>query len=117
MAREELIRIVRVASIFARDAGSIVRTKVEPGDKGKGVLRVVAVAAQVGSSDSEIGAEVTGPGGEIAFNYRYLLESLNVIETEDVFFEMVESLNPGKISSTDEKDKFFHIIMPVRLQA
>jgi len=30
---------------------------------------------------------------------------LNVVETEDVFFEMVESLNPGKISSTDEKDK------------
>lgn len=116
VAREDLMRLVRVAAIFARDAGSIVRVKVEPGADGKGMLKLIAVAAQVGSSDAEVEAEVVGPGGEIAFNYRYLLEALNVVETDDVYFEMVESLNPGKISSTDKEQKFFHIVMPVRLQ-
>lgn len=115
--REDLMRLVRVASIFAREAGSIAKVKVEPGSKGKGKLSLVAVAAQVGSSDAEVEVEVEGPGGEIAFNYRYLLDALNVIATDDVFFEMVESLNPGKISSTEPKDKFFHIVMPVRLQS
>jgi DNA polymerase-3 subunit beta len=117
VAKEDVVKVVRVASIFARDAGSIIRVKVEPGAKGKGVFKVLSAAAQVGSSDAQVEADVTGPGGEIAFNYRYLLDALAVITTEDIIFEMIESLNPGKISSTDETDKFFHIVMPVRLQS
>ncbi len=117
VGKEDVAKIVRVGSIFARDAGSIIRVKVEPGLKGKGVFKVLSAAAQVGSSDAEVEAEVVGVGGEIAFNYRYLLDALGVVETEDIYFEMIESLNPGKISSTDEKDKFFHIVMPVRLQS
>ncbi|MBI3342261.1 DNA polymerase III subunit beta [Candidatus Curtissbacteria bacterium] len=117
--KEELTKLVKVASIFARDAGSIVKVHVEPDAKaaGKGILKVEATASQVGSTDAQVEVTVTGPGGEIAFNYRYMLEALAVIGGEDVIFEMVESLNPGKISPTDEKDKFFHIVMPVRLQS
>lgn len=117
--KEELMKLVKVASIFARDAGSIVKVHVEPDSKsaGRGILKVEAAANQVGSTDAEVEVEVTGPGGEIAFNYRYMLEALAVIGGEDVIFEMVESLNPGKISPIDEKDKFFHIVMPVRLQS
>lgn len=117
VAKEDVVKVVKVASIFARDAGSIIRVKVEPGVKGKGMFKVLSAAAQVGSSDAEVEAEVAGSGGEIAFNYRYLLDALAVITTEDIIFEMIESLNPGKISPTDEKDKFFHIVMPVRLQS
>jgi len=117
VAKEDVVKVVRVASIFARDAGSIIRVKIEAGAKGKGVFKVLSAAAQVGSTDAEVEADVTGPGGEIAFNYRYLLDALAVITTEDIIFEMIESLNPGKISPTDEKDKFFHIVMPVRLQS
>jgi DNA polymerase III sliding clamp (beta) subunit (PCNA family) len=42
---------------------------------------------------------------------------LGVIEDEEVSFEMVESLNPGKLTAASGKEKFFHIIMPVRLQS
>jgi DNA polymerase III subunit beta len=58
-----------------------------------------------------------GSGGEIAFNFRYLLEMLSSIEGEDVNFEMIESLNPGRFTEADGNDNFFHIIMPVRLQS
>lgn len=118
VAKEELMKLVKIAAIIARDAGSIVRVKVEPDAKraGHGLLKIAANASQVGSTDAEVDVEVTGPGGEIAFNYRYVLEALAVIGGEDVIFEMVESLNPGKISPVDAKEKFFHIVMPVRLQ-
>lgn len=116
VSRDELMRTVRVASIFARDAGSIVKVAVVPGANSKGSLKVTAQASQVGSSDAEVQSDVTGPGGEIAFNFRYVLDALSVIEGEDVIFEMVESLNPGKLSPV-EKSNFFHIIMPVRLQS
>lgn len=116
--RDEFIKIVRIASIFARDGGSIIRLKFEADSKRKngGNLIISGNAAQVGSSDSQIEVELTGPGGEIAFNFRYLLDVLAVIPGEEVNFEMVESLNPGKITCT-EQPNYFHIIMPVRLQA
>ena len=117
LPKSEFIKLVRIAAIFARDSGNIVRLKLESaGASKKGALTVLSSAAQVGSTDAQIEVEMTGKGGEIAFNFRYLLEVLSIIGGEEVNFEMIESLNPGRITATDEKDSFFHIIMPVRLQ-
>lgn len=116
IAKEEFLKVVRVASIFARDAGSIIRFKLEAGDSKGGLLTVYATSSQVGSNEAQTEIELTGRGGEIAFNYRYLLEMLTSVDGEDVDFEMIESLNPGRLSLPDDKD-YFHIIMPVRLQS
>jgi len=79
-------------------------------------LTLMANSSQVGSNETQTPAQINGKGGEIAFNFRYLLEALAVIEGEEVIFEMSESLTPGRLTSTNTKDPFFHIIMPVRLQ-
>lgn len=115
--REEFAKLVKIASIFARDGGSIIRLKfeIDAKRKGQGVLIISGNASQVGSSDSQIDIELNGAGGEIAFNFRYLLEILSVFSADEVSFEMVESLNPGRLTCA-EAPKFFHIIMPVRLQ-
>lgn len=116
--RQDFMRLVRIASIFARDSGNIVRLKFEGDKSGKGgVFTVNAASSQVGSSDASCEVGLTGKGGEIAFNFRYLLEILSVLDDELITFEMNESLNPGRITGQDSKDNFFHIIMPVRLQA
>ncbi len=115
-SKQDFINVVRTASIFARESGSIVKLKLESGKNGQGNLGLSAATAQVGSGDAQIAVQLEGKGGEIAFNFRYLLEALSVINSDEVVFEMNESLNPGKITSVDPKDKFFHIVMPVRLQ-
>jgi DNA polymerase-3 subunit beta len=102
---------VRIASIFARDAGNIIKFKIE----GK-ILNILSNTSQVGSNEAKVELlEESGKGGEIAFNYRYILEALSVIDGDEVVFEMIESLNPGKITSGNDP-KLFHIVMPVRLQ-
>ena len=118
--KDEFVKLVRIASIFAREAGNIVKLKFEPVASGVGKggkFSVSATSAQTGSSDVASDVEIEGPGGEIAFNYRYLLEVLAQVSGSEVYFEMNESLNPGKLTTEDPKDSFFHIIMPVRLQA
>ncbi len=116
VSKGEFARVVKIASIFARDSGNIIRLNFEPNGKA-GVLRVIANTNQVGSSEGKINAEIEGKGGEIAFNFRYLADILGVLEGEDVYFEMIESLNPGRITEGEGSGKFFHIIMPVRLQS
>lgn len=112
---DELVRVVKIASIFARESGNIVKLSLEGGSGGASLV-VSSTTAQVGSSNSKIALSMKGRGGEIAFNYRYLLEALATIDEVEVDFEMNESLNPGKFSCGGDSSSFFHIIMPVRLQ-
>lgn len=113
--RSEFIRVIKIASIFARESGNIIKIKLDDGGQ-KPSLIVSSTTAQVGSSQSKVDVSLSGNGGEIAFNFRYLLEALGVIEGEEVIFEMNESLNPGRLTSVEGEEKYFHIIMPVRLQ-
>lgn len=123
VSRQELTKLIRISSIFARESGNIVKFKLSQqeggGSKAKAsaLFSVTAQGSQVGSTDASCEVQMTGGGGEIAFNFRYVLEILSVMEAEKVTFEMNESLNPGKITGEDAGDPFFHIIMPVRLQA
>lgn len=111
VSKTNLVKQVRIASIFARDAGNIIRFKIE----GK-TMNIISNASQIGSNEARVDAiDAEGGGGEIAFNYRYVLEVLSVVEDENVNFEMIESLNPGRITA-EKNDNFFHIVMPVRLQ-
>lgn len=115
--REELIRLIRIASIFARDSGNIIKLAIGPRDGSKtNVLKVAAGNKQVGSNEAEMEVELSGRGGEIAFNFRYLLEMLSSVDGQDVNFEMIESLNPGKLTVPGSSD-YFYIVMPVRLQS
>lgn len=109
--KEEFVKRIKIASIFARDAGNIVRLNVTPK-----TLTIIASTSQVASNETQMDVDGEGKGGEIAFNYRYLLEVLVVLGESEVFFEMSESLTPGRLTTEDNKYKFFHIIMPVRLQ-
>lgn len=115
-SKAEFMRVVKMASIFARESGNIIKLNLVPLEKGKATLAVNAVTAQVGSASGTVDVNLEGRGGEIAFNYRYLLDVFSVFDEEEFVFEMNESLNPGKITSPNGGDNSFHIIMPVRLQ-
>ena len=108
--REELIRAVKMASIFARDSANIIKFKF---DEGK--LLISANSPQVGENSSEMEAKISGEGGEIAFNYRFLLDFLLSVGGSEIVFEMTGALNPGVFKIKDDPS-LLHIIMPVRLQ-
>jgi len=97
--------------VFAKDSANIVRFKVS--DNG---LLISANAPQVGENEVELSGKKTGEDAEIAFNSRYLLEMLNVIEVKELRLEMSGPLSPG-VFKPKEDNGLIHIIMPVRVQA
>lgn len=107
---EEFYKAVKVASVFARESGSIVKLAFE-GDR----LTVSANTAQVGSNKSTLNLKIEGEKNEIAYNCRYLLDMLNNLEAKELVFEMSNSTAPGVFKIADRSD-FLHIIMPVRVQ-
>jgi len=111
--KDEFFRNLKTASIFARDSGGVVKCIINPK-----TLTLKANTAQVGENECTFPAKTQGEeSGEIAFNYRYLLDVLAVIGGEEVSFGMIESLNPAIFKPVGkESENFFHIIMPVRVQ-
>ncbi len=111
LTRDEFMRQMKIAAIFARDSGNIVKLKFE-GKK----LTITSSTSQVASNEINVDIEMEGRGCEIAFNWRYVIEALAAFEDEEISIELNESLNPGKLKGVGSDSSFYHIIMPVRLQ-
>ncbi len=113
-----LLRAVRTASIFARDGSNIIRLQLAPGN-GEGNAGKVIVSArseEVGDNEDEVDAEgIEGGEGKIAFNSRYLLEVLSVLEKGKVALETTTSSSPGVFKPT-ESDDYVHVVMPMFVQ-
>ncbi len=107
----------RVASLFARDSANNVKLQVAPGsDTVPGQLVLRANSAEMGDNVSELDALVEGNEVEIAFNVRYLMDVLGVVDTPTVVLETTQSMRPGVIRPVGSgPEEFTHVIMPMQL--
>lgn len=112
-----LQRSLKVASLFARDASDRVMFQIVPGtDTAPGQIVLRATSAEAGDNVGEVDALVEGGGLEIAFNARYLMELLGVIDTPQVVLETTRSDRPGVFRPVGTgPEEFTHVIMPMQL--
>lgn len=110
LEKEEFIRAVRTAAIFARESANIIKLIINNSQ-----LTINSNAPQVGDNLIKFEVKTEGEENKIAFNSRYLLDFLNSIDSEQLSFEMTTPLNPGVFHLVGDSS-YFHIIMPVRVQ-
>ena len=109
--REELLKAVKICSIFARDAANIIKLSFK-----KDHIMVSSQSSVVGENAVRVESALTGEDNEIAFNSRYLLDVLGNVEEKQMVFEMTGPLNPG-VFKLQGDTSFIHLIMPIRVQA
>lgn len=108
--KEDLLRAVKLASVFARDSANIIKININKKD-----IEISAESQSSGSQKTKMDANVEGEELEIAFNYRFLEEFIHSIKGEEIQMEFSNSNSPGVFS--DPKDtKYIHLIMPVKIQ-
>jgi len=116
VSTQELLKAVKVAFLFARDAANIIRLHVVPGSElTPGYVSVAATSAELGDNVSEL--DVTGISGEeieIAFNARYMIDALSVAGTAEVALETTTSSSPGVIRPVGGED-YLCVIMPMHI--
>ncbi len=77
-------------------------------------IRFTSSTAQ-GCATDEISAQIEGKSSVKGFNSRYFIEALRAVETDRILIKMNPSpVDPACIYPT-EGDKFFYMILPVRL--
>ena len=108
--REEFLHLIRTAAIFARDAANIVKL-----DFNKNQVVISANAPSLGGSQNRMAVQIEGKDQKMAFNFHFLLDFLQAVDSDEIQIELNESTKPVVFKLPQEKE-FLHIIMPVRLQ-
>ena len=113
-----VLRAARTASIFARDGSNIIRMHLMPAtsDGESPKVEISARSEEVGDNQDLVDLdEIEGEEGKIAFNSRYLLDVLSVLEKGKVALETTTSSSPGVFKPTDSED-YIHVVMPMFVQ-
>lgn len=108
--REELLKAVKMCSIFARESANIIKFSLT-----KKSIVVSSQTPSLGENTVTVDAKLTGEENEIAFNARYLLDVLSHLSYDDLTFEMTGPLNPG-VFKIQGDSSYLHLIMPIRIQ-
>ncbi len=115
LSTAQFLKACKAADIFARQASHSARLTITPGAGSEpGKLQVNATAAETGQGETVIDASVEGAAIEIAFNVKYLVDVLTVINTPNVSLETTGPASPGVIRPVGRED-FTHVIMPMHL--
>ena len=109
---EDLLQAVKLASVFAKDAGSLIKFEVNPTS---GELKIGAQSAALGQNHSTLSVAGDGEEMAIAFNARFLLDALNAFSNGKLLVKFKGPLAPMLIQEPDKSD-FRHIIMPIKVE-
>lgn len=105
----ELTKAVKVTSLFTKSGVFDVRLDYNSDNE----LKITSSSSQTGENTSSVDMEKSGDSGEIVLNYRYLLDGLQNIGSENIEIEITDSNNPCVIRSENNKD-YLYLIMPIR---
>jgi len=113
--KEDFLRAVKLASIFAREAANIVKLKLS-----KDSIKVLAESNTSGSQETQVEAKVTAEGSELAkweisFNFRFLEEFLHSMKGDEVEMKFTTTDKAGVFIDSSDPE-YLHLIMPVRVQ-
>jgi DNA polymerase III subunit beta len=108
--RKSLIHSLELASVMANDRTNIVKMVFENDN-----LSLVAQTPDVGDAKDHFNIEYLGEPLQIAFNYKFILDALKVIESDDVKMELNGPLAPTLFKPREENG-FLCLVMPVQVK-
>lgn len=116
---EKLAKSIKMASFFVRESANNIELALQKDKKPAspaGGLKISAVSPQIGDTVSELSLEdFSGEEAKLAFNAKFILDVLNVIDDEKIILETNGKFNPVMIRPEKSK-KVLYIIMPLRLE-
>jgi len=106
---EKMLAAVKRVAITARDSANVVRLQATAD-----TMNLASNTPEFGSSEETIPVVAEGETIQTAFNARYLLDCLQVIDTEEIALDLTGPLSPGSIRPTGQTD-YTYVLAPVRV--
>ncbi len=107
--RGEILSCIERASLVAKE-GNTNLIKFNINDE----YMILTSNSQLGNVREELNINLQGQPLEIAFNAKYMIDLLKIMEGEDVFMEFSSSVSPCVVKDK-ENDNCTYLVLPVRL--
>ncbi len=108
--KNELVRAIKASSLFSKNKIDDVNLDFP---EGKNQVIVSSISGEIGENTVNLEAKVTGVDNSVVINYRYVLDGLKVINSNEVRIKIVNSETPCIIESINN-DEYIYIIMPIK---
>ncbi|MCB2294574.1 DNA polymerase III subunit beta [Clostridium algoriphilum] len=108
--RSELLNCIERASLMAKEGNTnLVKFNIEEDNM------VITSNSQLGKAREEINIILQGEPLQIAFNSKYLIELLKIMEEEEIIMEFSSGVNPCVVRNK-EKNNCTYMVLPVRIR-
>lgn len=108
--RQEFIRAIKATSIFSKTGVNDINLDFPSGNK---KLVLTAASGQIGENTTELNAEIKGKDNGVAVNYRYLLDGVNNIGSDEIVMEIIDGSTPCLIKPSGD-DSYLYVVMPIK---
>lgn len=108
---ERFLHAIRRAHITARDSANVVRLSAKGSE-----LTVTSNTPEVGKTTERVPVRAEGETVQVAFNAKYLIDGLAILETDELVFELSGPLTPGAIRPVGQQE-YVYVLAPVRVYA
>lgn len=107
--RSELLHCIERASLMAKDSNTnLIKLSIEEDNM------VITSNSQLGMVREEMSIILQGQSLQIAFNSKYLIDVLKIMEEEEITMEFSSSVSPCVIKNSDINNCTY-LVLPVRL--
>ncbi|KMT21740.1 DNA polymerase III subunit beta [Clostridium cylindrosporum] len=108
--RGELLHSIERASLLSREGKTnLIRFDIKDNSI------IITSNSQLGNVCEKVDVETQGDDIKIAFNAKYFLDALRIIEADNIILELSTSVSPCIVKKCDNEDEdFIYLVLPVR---
>ncbi|MFP4514899.1 MAG: DNA polymerase III subunit beta [Parcubacteria group bacterium] len=110
VSRQDLIRAIKASSIFSKSGINDINITVNSEKK---EIIISSLSSQTGESVINLNGEIEGKNNDITLNFRYLLDGLNNISSDNVRLFIVDNNTPCIIKN-EKEESYVYIVMPIK---
>lgn len=110
--RSELVGRIKFVSLFANSRTNNLTLTMEDG-----TCTISAQDPDKGECREQVPVNYSGPSAKAGYNYKFLLDVLGVLDTEQVAIEIIDTVSPTVIRDVagEPNEEALFIVMPMRL--
>lgn len=108
--KQVFLMMLKRMSILSSDRYRVVRFKID-----KEQIESTTTNPEIGKSKEVISVNFNGEKLEVAFNPRYLIETLNIMNSDELIIKFNDETNPCVVEGEADPG-FLSVIMPMRIQ-
>ncbi len=110
VVKKDLVQAIKAASLFSKTGVYDVHLTLNPDAN---TITIESGNTQFGNYINNINASIKGNEVRVSFNYRYILEGLQSVNTSEVELRLVDGVNPAIIVPKGNMQHLY-IIMPIK---